>query len=202
MEAFYVYGTQVFPGLEVHNLRHDFFRDHRLGEGAKWFSLCPHSSELRKGSKVLCRECGQAHFAWAALESRTIFLPRQQQSRDGYYEPLGSLVLFHEEDQSLPGKYLIGLPPEDQPYGAIVLWRVIVPEANGVSMATLGSALYRNTGLYSTASGGFHIIEMLALIDRGHGMVTSTSDWRSVLTWDGTQINFQTTLRVPDTVDG
>lgn len=203
MVAFYVLGTQVFPGQEVLGKRDDFFRDHRVGDGAKWFSLCPHGTETRgvKGTRkvLVCRECGQTHFAWTALESRTFFLPGTQGSHDRY-DPLGGLVIFHEADQPLPGKFLIGLPP-DQGDSTVVLWRIIIPETNGGIISAVGPSLYQNSGAYTDSGHNFHVLEMLALVSKGQGMTVSTSTYRSVLLWNGSMIDINSTQRTPHTVD-
>lgn len=206
MVAYYVFGTQVFPAREVFPQRgqDSFLMDRRVGDGTKWFGLCPHAPEVRtdQGARqnvLLCQECGEEHFDWNLVESRTLFLPASG-VRSERYNPVGSLVIFHEDQQPLPGKFLIGLPPSQQG-GTIILWRVLVPEANGAVISTLGSALYRNTGGYTDAGKKFHVVEMLSLIDHNHGMAVSTTDWRIALTWGGAQINFKTTQRVAQTVD-
>ncbi len=204
MVPFYVFGTQVFPGQEVLGRREDFFRDHRVGDGARWFSLCPHGSETRasRGARqkvIFCRECGQAHYPWLSLESQTIFLPGPTDSR-GHFNPLSSLVVFHEADQPLPGKFLIGLPP-DQEDSTVVLWRIIIPETSRAVISAVGPVIYRNTGSYARANHTFPILELMALVGKGQGMTVSTSEYRSVLTLGESGISISSLQKVPHTVD-
>ncbi|MEK7611403.1 MAG: hypothetical protein AAB486_03485 [Patescibacteria group bacterium] len=198
--AYFVYGTQVFTGLAVENLRYGYFRDGRLGTGAKWFTLCPHGKELREGKRLIaCRECGQPHSPWDTVETKTV-LALDQNRRSEYYHAVGNVAVFYERDCASPGKYLIGLPAMAEAL-AVVLWRIVVPESDDVVIDTAGRALHRNISVYTSAGKRFYALEMLAILDEHHGMAASTSSSRSVLKWNGESIDFQTTLRVPKTVD-
>lgn len=198
--AFFVFGTQVFPGLEVKNLRYGYFRDSRLGTGAKWYTLCPHGKELRKGKRLTaCRDCGQPHSSWDIVETKAVFA-LDPNRRSEYYLPAGSVAVFYERDCASPGKYLIGLPASAENL-VVVLWRIVVPETDDVVLDTAGLALHRNTTVYTSAGKKFHTLELMAVVDEYHGMVASTTSSRSVLKWNGASIDFQTTQRVPRTID-
>lgn len=205
MAAYYVFGTQVFPGIELPNPnRYSYFRG-RLVKDWVWFVLCPHGLENRPANRkqkvFSCRECGQAHYPWSEIRSQTAFAPHDNKVIAAQFSPIAEVITFREEGQTTPGKYLAGLPGNSTGERSVVIWRTIVPSDIRAEMQALGTVVQRSIVTYHKDSGTFNILEVIATIAPGKGMVLSTGDYRMVMTLKATGLDFSTARKVGNTVE-